>query len=122
MKNLAFLATLLTTTAFAEGPIYVTGAGAGGGPHVIVSRQADDSTVSSFFAYPAGVNSGVRVATCRLGTNQYVFTVPGPTSTGDLRAFTASGTQVAQAYVYPGSVRQVSLSLVEICTEPAKYL
>ena len=40
----------------------VTGAGAGGGPHVKVFSGADLSTVASFYAYPSTFRGGVTVA------------------------------------------------------------
>jgi uncharacterized protein YkwD len=40
----------------------ITGAGAGGGPHVQVFSGADRTVLRSFFAYPANFTGGVRVA------------------------------------------------------------
>ena len=39
----------------------ITGAGAGGGPHVKVFDGSTGSTVSSFFAFDVGFRGGVRI-------------------------------------------------------------
>ncbi len=43
-------------------PLLVTGAGAGGGPHVRVFNAATGQEVIGFFPYPAGFTGGARVA------------------------------------------------------------
>jgi virginiamycin B lyase len=42
----------------------VTGAGAGGGPHVQVLSGADGHVLRSFFPYDPGFTGGVRVGSC----------------------------------------------------------
>lgn len=105
-------AALCAATAFiAPLPVradsmYVTGAGAGGGPHVKVFRSSDNAAVGSFFAYASTVTTGVRVAICQQGTGtgarHVVFTAPGPGSPSHLRAFDAvSGAVLAETFAWP---------------------
>lgn len=109
---IAGVAALCAVAAFAvPGParadsMYVTGAGAGGGPHVKVYRSSDNAAVGSFFAYASSVSTGVRVAICQQGTGtgarHVVFTAPGPGSPSHLRAFDAvSGAVIAETFAWP---------------------
>jgi hypothetical protein len=89
----------------------ITGAGAGGGPHVKIFDGATGATLSSFFAYDARFTGGVSVA----GTDSYpinpfaafsgyVITGPGPGGGPDVRVFDGlSGAMVQQLFAYdPG--------------------
>ena len=49
----------------------ITGAGAGGGPHVKVFNGLDGTVMSSFFAFGASVTSGVRVAVADLNNDGF---------------------------------------------------
>jgi hypothetical protein len=82
--------------------MYVTAAGAGGGPHVKVFRSSDNAPVGSFFAYASTLTTGVRVAICQQGTRHVVFTAPGPGSPSHVRAFDAvSGAVLAETFAWP---------------------
>jgi hypothetical protein len=58
----------------------ITGAGSGGGPNVTVYSLSNNvfTALSSFFAYNPAFAGGVRVATVREGTSDYVITGAGP--------------------------------------------
>lgn len=69
--DLAFTAGVLVAAADIDGDgraDVITGAGAGGGPHVRVSSGADSSLLVEFFAYDAGFAGGVRVAAGNIST------------------------------------------------------
>lgn len=75
--------TTTTTTAAPRTPAaqIVTGAGAGGGPHVIVRTASDPTSILySFYAYDPGFLGGVRVATGDVNGDGYddIITSPGP--------------------------------------------
>jgi hypothetical protein len=58
----------------------ITGAGAGGGPHVKVFSGKNDSVLQSFYAYASGFTGGVRVAALDTtgGDEADLVTAPGP--------------------------------------------
>lgn len=57
----------------------ITGAGAGGGPHVKVFSGASTSTLLSYFAYPSNYTGGVRVGALDINSDCFadVLTTPG---------------------------------------------
>lgn len=79
----------------------ITGAGAGGGPHVQVFSGADQSVLESFFAYSSAFTGGVRVASGdvfdAIPTNpsrnrvSEVLTAPGMGGGPHVRAFSVDG-------------------------------
>jgi hypothetical protein len=100
----------------------ITGAGAGGGPHVKVFDGATGATLSSFFAYDAAFRGGVSVAgmdyTTIAGTHSYgtgyigeslagyVVTGPGPGGGGDVRVFDGTtGALTVSFSVYDAAFR-----------------
>ncbi len=76
----------------------ITGAGAGGGPHVKVFSPLDGSELLSFFAYAEGFSGGVRVAAGDMngdGTVE-IITAAGPGGGSHVRSFIGtSGLQVS---------------------------
>jgi hypothetical protein len=62
----------------AGGDEIITGAGAGGGPHVKIFNGTGSATVASFFAYDAKYGGGVTVAGVR---NPTTDSPPPPTTT-----------------------------------------
>ncbi len=56
----------------------ITGAGAGGGPHVRVIRASDGRQLASFFAYAAQFTGGVRVGTTDFNGDQRAELVLSP--------------------------------------------
>lgn len=69
--------------------ILVTGAGAGGGPHVRVFRGSDGQELFNFFAYDPGFTGGIRVAACDLNGDGVpdIVTGVGPGGGPNVRAF-----------------------------------
>jgi hypothetical protein len=70
-------------------PDVVTGAGPGGGPHVIAFSGATGAPIASFFAYPLGFTGGVRVATADVNADGRldIVTGAGPGGGPHVRAF-----------------------------------
>ncbi len=77
----------------------ITGAGAGGGPHVKVFSGADGSMLRSFMAYDPSFTGGVRVGACYFGLGQPadILTSPGPGGGPDVRVYDASTLQTLDA-------------------------
>jgi hypothetical protein len=71
----------------------ITGAGAGGGPHVKAFSGVDGSVLASFFAYNAGFAGGVRVGTSDIGDDGRIeiLTAAGPGGGPHVRAFAVEG-------------------------------
>lgn len=69
--------------------MFVTGAGPGGGPHVITRKASDGTVLHSFYAYGATFNGGVRVATGDVNGDGYddIITAPGPGGGPHVRVF-----------------------------------
>jgi hypothetical protein len=67
----------------------ITGAGAGGGPHVKVFSGADSSLLTSFFAYDAGFSGGVTVGTADVNGDGHadIVTGAGPRGGPHLKVF-----------------------------------
>jgi len=83
----------------------ITGAAAGGGPHVRVFKPTGEA-IGGFFAYASGFRGGVSVAAADLnGDNKAeVITGAGPGGGPHVKAFTADGaTTLASFYAYAPS-------------------
>jgi hypothetical protein len=67
----------------------ITGAGAGGGPHVKVFSGLNGATLASFFAYTGSFTGGVRVASADLNDDDHaeIVTGAGPGGGPDQRVF-----------------------------------
>ncbi len=80
-------------------PDVITGAGAGGGPHVKVFSGKDGSLQRSFMAYGLNFFGGVRVSTCAFTTGQPadILTAPGPGGGPDVRIYDGNTLQTANA-------------------------
>lgn len=76
----------------------ITGAGAGGGPHVAVWTK-DGQLLSQFFAYGADFHGGVRVA----AAGNMIVTGAGPGGGPHVGLFTNLGVPVAGWYAYDAS-------------------
>jgi autotransporter-associated beta strand protein/VCBS repeat-containing protein len=84
----------------------VTGAGAGGGPHVQVFSGANGSVLASFFAYDSGFGGGVNVAVGDANGDGMldVITGAGPGGGPHVRAFSGvSSVEVASFFGLPMS-------------------
>jgi hypothetical protein len=77
----------------------ITGADAGGGPHVLAFSGVDGHVLRSFFAYDPGFSGGVRVAAADLDLDGFaeIITAPGPGSGPSLRVWDgATGAAVGE--------------------------
>ena len=81
------------------GPIFVTGAGEGGGPHVQVFDAATGALLFGFFAYDPAFTGGVRVAAADVNGDGVpdVITAPGPGGGPHVRVFDGAALQAGQA-------------------------
>jgi hypothetical protein len=77
----------------------VTGAGAGGGPHVKVFSGKDGSVLASFMAYQPNFVGGARVAVLNVLPGDVVVG-PGPGGGPDVRLFDLSAAQVDEFFTY----------------------
>lgn len=94
----------------------VTGAGAGGGPHVVVADRTGP-ILGSFYAYDPGFKGGVDVATGDLDGNgiEEVITAAGPGGGPHVRTFSANGTPLAGFFAYdPGFTGGVNIAAGDI--------
>jgi hypothetical protein len=83
----------------------ITGAGAGGGPHVLAFSGADGSVLASFFAYDGAFTGGVRVAAADVNgdVRPEIVTAPGPSGGPHIRAFNhTDGTELSNFFAYGG--------------------
>jgi len=82
----------------------ITGAGAGGGPHVRI-LSANGTPRGQFFPYPTGFRGGVRVAAADIDNDgkAEIITAAGPGGGPHIRVFKADGTPLASFMAYdPG--------------------
>src|SRR5207237_10541019 len=83
-------------------PLVASGAGQGGGPHVIV-RNADNTGRFSFFAYTASFTGGVRVATGDINGDGIadIVTSTGPGGGPHVKVFNgADGKLITEFFAY----------------------
>ncbi|MEX0586960.1 MAG: VCBS repeat-containing protein, partial [Pirellulales bacterium] len=88
----------------------VTGAGAGGGPHVKVFSGADGSLMDHFMAYSANFQGGVRVALADVSSDGRadILVAPGAGERGRVAAFEGfTGDPLARFVAFPGSTAGV---------------
>jgi hypothetical protein len=81
----------------------ITGAGSGGGPHVMAFDGATNAVLHSFFAYAPAMSGGVRVATtdANLDGRADIITAPGFGFAPHVRVFNGvTGAIVSEAYAY----------------------
>ncbi|MBX7103122.1 MAG: PKD domain-containing protein [Gemmataceae bacterium] len=87
-------------------PDIVTGAGAGGGPHVKVFSGATGAEIRSFFAYTASFLGGVRVATADVNGDGFSDIITGAGAGGGphVRVFSGkTGSVISEFFAYPAS-------------------
>jgi hypothetical protein len=77
-------------------PDVITGAGAGGGPHVKVFSGTDGSTLASFFAYAPSFTGGVNVATADLTIDGHDDIITGAGPGGGPHVKVLDGTKLGQ--------------------------
>ena len=80
----------------------ITGAGVGGGPHVVVVSGRTDATLESYFAYNFGFQGGVWVSAGDVDGNGLTDVITGAGTGGGahVRAFAGRGTPFAEWFAY----------------------
>jgi autotransporter-associated beta strand protein len=78
----------------------ITGAGAGGGPHVKVFSGMDGATLQSFFAYDAGFTGGVHVAAGDLNADGHADIILGAGAGGGPHVRALSGDTGAELHSF----------------------
>lgn len=94
---------------------YVTAAGPGGGPQVLVFK-ADDFPVHTFFAYDQSFKGGVDVAAGDIdgdGVDE-IITGTGPNSGSHVRIFKPNGDVVSAFFAYPGYSTGVNVAAGDV--------
>ncbi|MEY2565615.1 MAG: hypothetical protein QOE35_144 [Actinomycetota bacterium] len=110
LAGLPLVHSLFTSAArgaTAVGDSIVTGAGAGGGPHVRVFAP-DGTGTPGWFAYEQGFTGGVRVAAGPLGDTDgvdEVATAPGPGRVPQIKTWKADGTPLNSFLAYNDNFR-----------------
>lgn len=87
----------------AHEPVVVTGALAGGAPHVLVKKQADNAVVRSFYAYDQGFQGGVNVAFGDVNDDGWkdIVTAAGPGGGPHVKVFSGKdGTLLRSFFAY----------------------
>jgi Domain of unknown function (DUF4394)/FG-GAP repeat len=81
-------------------PDIITGAGAGGGPHVRAISGVNGAIIVEFFAYELSFSGGVQVAVADVnGDGRYeIITTPGPGRPAEVRAFDGVSGALLQAF------------------------
>jgi hypothetical protein len=96
----------------------VVGAGAGGSPVVAVFSGTDHTLLAKFFAYDAGMASGVRVATGDVNGDGHadIIVAPGPGSSPVVRVFDGvSGLKIDEFYAYaPAATNGVFVAAADV--------
>ncbi len=83
----------------------VTGAGQGGGPHVLVFDAATRALIFNFFAYPVNFTGGVRVGTTDANADGRpdILAASGPGLTTTVRVFNGvNAAFLSEGFPYPG--------------------
>src|SRR5205823_3911789 len=78
----------------------ITGAGAGGGPHVKVFEDGTQNVIQSFFAYAPNFTGGVRVAAGDVNGDGKADIITGAGGGGSAHVKAFNATTLAQLYSF----------------------